>query len=88
MKDKVTTKRANAELEPLITFAAENRGTIAEVRRRLDKATKKQWDPDIVANWLHKDPKKRTMPLFGVGLLLVEIGREIMAEKAVEAANA
>lgn len=82
MKDKVTTARANKELEPLIEFAAKNRGTVYEVRRRLCKRTRKTWHADNVAKWLHKDPKKRGQPLLGVGLMLVEIGDEIMRENA------
>lgn len=80
MKDIVTTKIANKQLEPIIKFAHANRGTINALQQRLTKRTKKQWRRENIERWLHEDPDKRTQPLLGVGLLLVEIGNEYIAE--------
>jgi hypothetical protein len=46
----------------------------------LTKRTKKSWRRENIERWLHEDPEKRTQPLLGVGLLLVEIGNEYIAE--------
>lgn len=81
MKDKASSKVANEKLEPLIRYVHGRRGAITEVVRRLSARTKKQWRRENAERWLHPDAKKRTQPLFGVGLLLMEIGQELLAEQ-------
>lgn len=81
MRDKFTTKLAGERLMPLIKYVADNRGSTAEVQRRLKLKSGKQWNRENVQRWLHPEAKKRTQPLFGVGLLLVEIGQELLAEQ-------
>lgn len=80
MKDKVTTRIANERLKELIEFTQNTHGSIKEITKRLSKRTKKQWNRENVERWLHKDPEKRSQPLLGVGILLIQIGRELIAE--------
>lgn len=54
------------------------RGVITEVAKQIKRRTGKKIRLGTVGSWLHPDPKRRQQPRFGVGLLLVEIGKEIM----------
>lgn len=81
MKDKQSTKVANQKLEPLIRLVHGRRGLVGEVQARLTRRTRKQWRYENLSRWLHPDPARRTQPLFGVGLLLVEIGEELAKEE-------
>lgn len=80
MLDKETTKISNQHLEPLIKYAHANRGAMREILIRLRKRTRKRFNRENIARWLTKDKVRRTQPLFGVGLLLVEIGDDLMNE--------
>lgn len=88
MKDKVTSNIAKRHLDPVIAYVRDNRGALIEIHRRLNQRTRKKWHLRNVFGWLHSDANKRTQPLLGVGLLLKEIGTELMAEqKPVETEN-
>jgi hypothetical protein len=79
MKDR-SVKVANKQLAPLIKFAHNNRGTKNKLVKILSRRCGRQIHRENLDRWLHIDPAKRTQPLFGVGLLLVEIGDEYMRE--------
>lgn len=81
MKDKASSKVANEKLQPLINYVHGRRGSTAEVLKRLCVKTRKKFNRENVGRWLHPEAKKRTQPLFGVGLLLVEIGQELLTEQ-------
>ena len=79
MNDPVSTKIANKALEPLIKFRKNRPGTVAQIAQTLNKRTGQNWQVNKILIWLHPDPAKRRQPTFGAGLLLLEVGREIMA---------
>lgn len=76
MKDRASTAKANKELGPLIDYVKGRRGAVGEVLAKLKQKTGKEWRRENVMRWLHASAKRRTQPLFGVGLILVEIGQE------------
>ena len=71
-------------LEPLIRFANANRGTVAELTRRIIKACPNR-RPKVaaahVAAWLHPNRKERVQPRLAIGLVLLDIGQQLMAEQ-------
>lgn len=79
MNDPITKKVADKALEPLVKFRKKRPGTGAEIARELNKRTGQNWQVNKILIWLHPDPAKRRQPTFGAGLLLLEVGREIMA---------
>jgi len=80
MKDEKTRKISRRALMPLIRFAAKNRGTIARIKREMDKRTGKTWSRKLVERWLAEDDARWTHPAHGTGILILEIGDEIMAK--------
>ena len=60
------------------------RGVITEVAKQLKRRTGRKVRLQTVAAWLHEDPERRQQPRFGVGLLLVQIGKEIINHAAKE----
>lgn len=78
VKDKVTTALSNERTEALAKFCAANRGALPILLQALSKRTRKEWNRENLKRWLHHDPKQRTQPLFGVGLILLEEGELIM----------
>jgi len=80
MKDR-SVKVANKQLAPLIKFVHNNRGTINNLTKILSRRCGRKIRRENLERWLHQDPTKRTQPLLGVGLLLVEIGAKYMAGK-------
>jgi len=80
MKDNISSRLANAALSDLIAYRRNRRGVVKAVADRLKRRTGKTVDLSTVWSWLHTNPKKRTMPTLGTGLLLMEIGKEVMAE--------
>lgn len=80
MKDVVTTRVANRELEPIIRHVRAKKGGVVRMLKALNRRTRKNWQRANLERWLATDPEKRIQPLFGVGLLLVQIGKAIIAE--------
>lgn len=80
MKDPVTQKISDKALMPVIRFCAANRGTISRIREEFNKRTKKEWRRDNFERWLNPSPEKRIQPLFGTGILLVEIGSKVIQQ--------
>lgn len=72
---------ADKALAPLIKHAEKNPGTIARVTERLTKLMKTKVHRQLVEKWLCPDQAKRTQPRFGMGLLLVKVGNEIITPK-------
>jgi hypothetical protein len=72
-----TEALAERALRPLTKYAAKNRGTITLVADRLTKLNGSLVHRQLVEKWLHSDPKKRTQPLLGMGLMLMKVQDEI-----------
>ncbi len=79
-KDPLTIKLANDALAPLVEHRRKTDRFVTDLTERLSKRTRKKWAIQKVMSWLHPDPKRRHQPLLGAGLLLLEVGRELMAE--------
>ncbi len=60
---------------------------MSDLTERLSKKTRRKWAIQKVMSWLHPDPAKRHQPLLGAGLLLLEVGKELMAEHESKANN-
>ncbi len=84
MKDTVTTKLSNEALAPLLAYRLDHRGFVSVLTARLNRRTRQTWRIQKVMAWLHPDPRRRPQPPFGAGLLLVEVGKEVIAEKESE----
>ena len=76
-----STRHASAMLEPLIRMCREKYGLQADVVRRLNARMAAPVAPVNVSRWLHEDPAMRVEPLMGMGLLLLEVAREIASER-------
>jgi len=74
--------KANAALAFIISHAESNRGTVAELTRRLNAKVSTTITRQDVEGWLHPKKDKRREPRLGVGLLLIETGMEVIKEKA------
>ena len=81
MKDPVTRSVANLQLDSIIQFASQNKGTVVRIKRELDRLTGKCWRRENIERWITKSEKRRTMPGLGVGLLLIEIGNKLMKKQ-------
>ncbi len=79
-KDQLTTRLANDALAPLVAHRRKADRFVTDLTERLSKRTRKKWAIQKVMSWLHPDPKRRHQPLLGAGLLLLEVGRELIAE--------
>jgi len=80
MKDPQTTLVANRKLEPVIKYVRSTPGGVLRMLAILNKRTKKKWVRSNLERWLASDPEKRTQPLFGIGLLLIEIADKMKEE--------
>jgi hypothetical protein len=80
MKNAVTIQTSNTALQPVIDYCQQHRGSTMEIRRRFCRATGREWPKNTIMRWLHRDPDRRIEPLFGSGLLLLHIGREVMRQ--------
>jgi hypothetical protein len=83
-----TTARANRALQHIIKYCAENRGTMTDIQREFNRRTKQDLGHLPFVRWLHQDPAKRTEPLLGTGLLLIEVGNKIIEKRRREQAKA
>lgn len=81
------TRKANDALQPIVDFCAENRGAMTEIQREFEKRTKQAWNRMNFSRWLHQVPDKRTEPLLGAGLVLIEIGNKVMEKHRQKAAK-
>lgn len=80
MKDSVTTNFANRQLDPVVKYVRSTRGGVLRMLAILNRRTKKKWVRSNLERWLAVEPEKRTQPLFGVGLLLIEIADKMKQE--------
>lgn len=77
---------ANKQLAPLIEWAKKNQGSPGKpgaftiIAEAMTKKLGKKIVRQLVATWLHHDPKQRKQPLFGTGLVLVEVGNELTSK--------
>jgi len=81
---KADEKKAQAALGNLIKFAEKNPGTVVAVTNLLTKKQGVKVHRQQVECWLHSNPEKRMQPRFGMGLLLVDAGDEVMAKTTAE----
>lgn len=79
-KDPLTTRLANDVLAPLLAHRKKTDRFVTDVTERMSKRTRRKIQIQRVMTWLHPDPKRRQQPRLGAGLLLLEVGRELMAE--------
>jgi hypothetical protein len=80
MKNDLTAMAAEKALMFLIRYAAQNKGTIAELSRRLGKRTKFKWHRERLELWLHPDRDRRRQPPLGAAMLLIGEGEKLIAE--------
>lgn len=73
----VLERRSNAALEPLIRHARQARGNMADIHQRFCRATKCKVARTAVERWLAEDPSKRTQPMLGAALVLLDIAKEL-----------
>lgn len=74
-----STEHANKLLAPIIRRCAAVRGTKSEITRRMAALVSDAPDDASVGRWLDADAKTRVEPSLGIGLLLLEVGREVIA---------
>ncbi len=86
-KDPVTIKLANDALAPLVAHRRKTARFVTDLTERLSKKTKRKWAIQKVMSWLHPDPSKRHQPLLGPGLLLLQVGKELMSEHEAKSNN-
>lgn len=67
---------ARTALDPIKVHAAKNSGTVTEIADRLTKITGKKVHRQQVQTWLNSDGNKQ--PRLGMGLMLMQVGYEIM----------
>lgn len=84
MRDSTTTKLTNEQLDPLASFVRSRPGGLTEIVNRMNRATGKKWDRSSIERWLHPRKSKRIQPLFGAGLLLVQVCKEFRIAVDVE----
>jgi len=58
----------------LIEHAKKNRGTVAELARRMSKRLGRKVHRQTVECWLETDAKRRMIPSLPIGLLLIQEG--------------
>jgi hypothetical protein len=73
-----TNKVAPAAFLPLVKHAMAHRGSIKALAARLTRRTGKTVHRQMVEGWLNPDPDKRTEPLFGMGLVILDEGNALM----------
>lgn len=71
---------SQANLGPIITYAAAHKGTYTALANALGDAMGKPLARQQVEQWLHPDPYMRVQPRYGIGLLLVKLGAELIAK--------
>lgn len=84
MKDKYTQAQWNNAIEPIIKRCAKQRGAITAICVALSKRAKKQFHLGNIKSLLHKNPAKRTHPLYGLGKVLIEVGTEVVGRMELE----
>jgi hypothetical protein len=81
MRDIETTKIANKAIAPIIAHRRKRSGLLSEIALRMTQRTGRTWRLQTLSQWLNHDPAKRHQPSFGAGLLLLEVGRELINGK-------
>ncbi len=77
---KNTKTLAHTALKPLIDYRNENRGAVTDITNRYNAGLDAQVSRTTIERWLHPEPDKRTEPLFGAGLRLIEVWHNIERE--------
>lgn len=85
MKDPYTTDITNKDLKELIDFCEENRGTIVLIKAEFERITGRPWLRHNFERWLNPRPERRHQPLYGVGKLLIQVGKRVMKRRIAEA---
>lgn len=85
---EATQEWSDRELQPLADYVRRNRGSMAEVCRRLSNLSGVKQHPGNIRQWLFPDYCRRVEPRFGVGLMLLAIWRSIQAEDGAGRARA
>lgn len=81
-KNKIGAARWAKEIDEIVAFADANRGFRSELEERLKKRfrdPKKNWRI-MVGVWITSNDERRTEPLAGTGLVVVEEARKLMDE--------
>ena len=79
---EATQEWSDRELQPLADYVRRNRGSMAEVCRRLSNLSGVKQHPGNIRQWLFPDYCRRVEPRFGVGLMLLAIWRDLDAKEA------
>jgi len=89
-KNTVAAARWVAEIEPVVAFAKAHRGFTTKLAERVSERfrdNKKNWRV-LVETWLTDNEERRSEPLAGTGIVLIEEANQLMAawpEKEVAA---
>lgn len=84
-KEALTTAYSNRALAPIIRYCAEHRGTMTAIKQAFDRKTGMDWDRINFQRWLHPNPQRRKPPLFGTGLLILEVGEKVIEKLEADA---
>lgn len=84
----IGTVRWNRELEPFIRVV-KRRGFVARTVRELNRVSQgRKWHRQQVDRWLDPDPGKRSEPLAGIGLVLIDAMKRAITGLDNDAAKA
>jgi hypothetical protein len=78
MKGVMTSRIWDKEVEPIIRFCEQHRGTVVKIQAAFEKAAKRKVNRQIVERWLHSDPDRRNEPLYGNGVLLIRVAKDVI----------
>lgn len=76
-----TDFRWHSALAALVQYARDNRHAVATITRMMNERTGQNFLRQQVITYVHHDPNRRREPRLGVGLLLIEISRELVKGK-------
>lgn len=66
------------EIGVIADYCATVRGAKVKIRREFERVSGRKARRENFDRWLHRDPEKRTSPLFQNGAWLIEAGRTVM----------
>lgn len=66
--------------EPLIKWAAEEKGRKPLIAAAMSEATNKLVRRQLIDRWLNPNPARRESPRYGVAIVLLDVGKKLMKQ--------
>ena len=80
MKRDAAATEASDLLAPVIAWAQGNHGAVTKLADKMSELAGGEIHRQTLGRWLHKDPRQRSLPNLGHGLLLVKAYEELVGE--------